>query len=173
MPKGMQAIYTQTVGAGGTTGLSFNNIPQDYTDLKIIVCARSAFASTTNDLLVYVNNNQTISSYSQTGLSAAGTSSGSAKQTGLAGFWSQYVPAANSTANTFGNTEIYIPNYSTSQFKQIVVDSTSENNSSTGNFLVFNAHLYRSHTPITQLSLTLGGQTIVQHSTFTLYGISR
>lgn len=173
MPKGVQAIYTQTVGAGGTTGIVFNNIPQNYTDLRILVCARSAFASTTNDLLLYLNNDQIVGNYSQTGLSATGASVGSARQTALAGFWSQYVPAANATASTFGITEVYIPNYNTSSFKQIVVDSTSENNSTTGNYLVFNSHLYRSNAPITQLTFTLGGQTMVQHSTFTLYGISR
>jgi hypothetical protein len=173
MPKGMQAIYTQTVGAGGTNAVIFNNIPQDYTDLKVLVSARSAYAATFNDLLLYINNNTGAGAYSQSRLSGTGTSVTSDRQTVLGGFWSQYVPAANATANTFGSTEVYIPNYATGSNKQIMVDSTSETNATTGNQLVMNALLYRSPLPITQLYFSLGGQTFVQNSTFTLYGIGR
>ena len=41
MTIAMQPIYTQTVGAGGTTVISFNNIPQTFTDIQMVISART------------------------------------------------------------------------------------------------------------------------------------
>jgi aspartate/tyrosine/aromatic aminotransferase len=41
MASPITPIYTQTVGSGGALSIAFNNIPQFYTDLKVVISGRT------------------------------------------------------------------------------------------------------------------------------------
>ena len=78
---------------------------------------------------------------------------------------------ANATANTFGNSEIYIPNYTGSNYKSISADSVSENNASAAYANLF-AGLWSNTAAINQITLIPGASAnFAQYSTATLYGI--
>jgi hypothetical protein len=162
----LQPIYTQTVGAGGIGELSFTNIPQTFTDLKIVISARIANAAAANTLYIGINGaySSTTSRYlAGDGTSVTSSISGSA----LIGD----VSANSATANTFGSVEVYIPNYRSSNFKQYISDSVSENNT-TSAFTEMWAGLWSSTSAITALKFSASAN-MMQYSTITIYGITK
>jgi hypothetical protein len=169
----MTPIFTQTAGSGGVANFTFNNIPQFYTDLKLVVSSRWNVAQAYIPLGMYFNGTtfpDTLASFTR--VYGDGATALSNRSTGA------YMDAGQgngttATANTFGNTEIYIPNYTSSNFKQIIVDGVAENNVATVNlFLSLNACLWRSTNAITKIEISTG-YTALQHSTASLYGIIR
>jgi hypothetical protein len=169
----MQPIYTQTVGAGGAGSITFNNIPQGFTDLKVVISARTTLSGFDN-LMLRFNGDTTVSNYSTTGMYGNGSINASERVLNFYtfSFAPGSLPNALSTASAFGNLEAYIANYSSGNLKQIMSDNTAENNvdfdyvrNSLG------ASAYRSSTPITSISVFSFGN-MAQHTTVTLYGIS-
>jgi flagellar capping protein FliD len=171
MTIAMQPIYTQTVGSGGAGTITFNSIPQTFTDLKIVVSCRSS-TSTIDSLYVAFNNDRS-SLYSTTYLQTSGGSPASIRTSNETVFTLGVVPPSTYTANTFTNDLIYIPNYTNSSFKSLIADGIAENNSSSVYYLRLNAGLYRSTNPVTRIDIFSGGATFAQYSTFTLYGITK
>jgi hypothetical protein len=162
-------IATVTVGAGGAATMAFTSIPQTYTDLLIKVSQRGAASA--NGSTAIVTFNGSTSSYSERYLQGNGTSASSGTNVfSGAGLYGLMGDGALLTANTFGNSEIYIPNYTGSTYKSTSSDGTSENNA-TLSYTVLNAGLWSNTAAITSITLTSDGTTFVQYSTATLYGI--
>lgn len=166
----MELIQTVTVGSGGAATIDFTSIPATYSDLVLKTSTRSTRSNTTDTMYLKVNGSS--SSYSQRRLYAFGTTVGSDSLT-PAGIIIGGTTAATATASTFSNIEIYIPNYTGSTNKSLSSDGVSEDNSASGNFLLLNAGLWSNTAVINQLTLSLDVGTFVQHSTATLYGITR
>jgi len=165
----MQPIFTQTVGSGGAASITFNNIPQGFTDLKIEVSARGTTGSFPA-LFVYFNGDaSTHNSY--TYLDGTGSGVASTRALSYPVIIGGFLPGASETTNTFGNSEIYIPNYASGNYKQIIVDSVSENNASSA-FQLLSANLNSSTSPITSITLYASPNSFAQYSTFTLYGVA-
>lgn len=165
----MQPIYTQTA-SGSVSAITFNNIPQTFTDLKVIISSRSAVYSAGMDSLgVYFNGSQ--ANISNTNVNGNGSSAASSRSTYRAAAAND---SAFATANTFASTEIYIPNYTGSNFKQMTVESVTENNATPSN-LTLVANLWSQTAAITSLSFdnSTSGQNFAQYSTFSLYGITK
>jgi len=163
----MQPIYTQTA-SGSATGVIFNNIPQTFTDLKIVVSARST-GSGVDALGLLFNGNY--SGYTRTNIYGTGSSVASNRSAyrdiGL-------FNGTSTTANTYASFDIYIPNYTSSNFKQVIVDSVQENNATAAN-QTMTAYLLSSTAAITRLELdsSSAGVPFATNSTFTLYGITK
>ena len=154
-------IASNTVGSGGAASVTFSSIPATYTDLVVKMSARS---SSTNAEGVYISLNGSAANFTGRYLLGDGTSASS-------GVLAQYVGsifAAVGTANTFNNTDIYLPNYTSSNYKSFSVDNVAENNATTG-YQNLIAGLWSITSTITSLTLTCTG--FVQYSTFYLYGI--
>jgi hypothetical protein len=165
MPKGMQAIYTQTL-ASNAAALSFQNIPTNYTDLLIKISMRYTVAGASYDLIASFDTGTNV--YSSTAFGSY-----SQRQTNAGYILCGNSVASGATANTFSNTDFYISDYASSNFKTIVVDAAAENNAS-GASLYLNACLYRSSAPLTKVYFgTAGGGDFVAGTTVTIYGISR
>jgi hypothetical protein len=147
--------------------IEFTSIPSGYTDLKLVVSARSTSSNTFENYILTFNGS------SQTGMSArhlfgTGTASGSA--TYSSGDGSVFSIPANVTTNTFGSAEIYIPNYTSSNNKSISIDNVSENNAAAGQQNL-QASLWSNTAAITSIRLALSGGNYATNSTATLYGI--
>jgi hypothetical protein len=158
-----------------TASVTFSAIPQTFTDILIKVSARDDRAGQPNtDLALQVGYNGTINTgsiYSAKQLYGSGSAAGS--QSSSATY--MYLGMANgptSTSNTFGNTEIYIPNYTSANYKSVSTDGVSENNATTA-YAVLNAGLASTNNPITDLKISAvyGSGNFEQYSTFYLYGI--
>jgi hypothetical protein len=144
--------------------VTFSSIPQGYTDLVIKVSSRKDIAS-------YVWSN--ITSIALNGSTANQTSrnllniDGAASSNSLSSF--PYWTVGNAaTSNTFSNSEFYIPNYTSNNYKSISLDHTTENNG-TSVLQQLSAYLWSSTAAIT--SITFNGDNFMANSTFTLYGV--
>jgi len=172
----LQPIYTQTVGAGGASSITFNNIPQTFTDLKVVISTRMNNASTLGYTTIRFNGDTGSSTnYSYTFLDAnLGGGPFSSRNQNLS-VWFTNTVGASSTASTFSNIEMYIPNYTGSNFKQATIDTTAENNATGGAWLDLFSTLYRSTSPITSITFNdvFNSASFVQYSTISIYGITK
>ena len=170
MTTTMQLIAKQTVGSGGASSVTFSNIPQTYTDLKLVMSAKGSAATTRQNVLIAFNGSG--SSFAWQGLygygGSAGANSGNNQFVGN-------VPMASNVANAFGTEEIYIPNYtSTTKAKTIMTNYAVENNGSS-NFIGIDATSWNPGTQDNIESITLSINSsgdFIEFSTFYLYGIS-
>lgn len=163
----MTLIATQTVGAGGTALLTFSSIPQTFTDLMLICSVRNeANSPEVNIYFNGANSNLTSRQLYGNGSSAASNNLGAQLNT-----YGGAVPSAY-TANTFSSTQIYVPNYTSANYKSVSIDAVLENNS-TSTYLSIVAGLWSSTAAITSLSYLVGGGDIAENSTFSLYGITK
>ena len=81
------------------------------------------------------------------------------------------LPTGANTANTFSNASIYFPNYASSNFKSISVDSVDENNG-TAAYQWIDAGLWSVTSAITSVTLTSQTSTLAEFSSASLYGIT-
>jgi hypothetical protein len=172
MPTTYEAIATVTVGAGGAATISFSSIPATYTDLKVVMSVRNAYSGggAANH---YMTFNGSSTGYSGRYISGSGSAASSAGNTG--GTSVIYIGALQNnswTANTFGNLEVYIPNYTSSNNKSVSFDTVTENNATLA-YAQFGAGLWANSAAITSITFTPESATgdFVQYSTATLYGI--
>jgi hypothetical protein len=169
MPNTYTLLETITVGAAGASSVTFNSIPQTgYTDLVVKVSARATAGGNFASLVIAPNGATT--NYTLRWLGDAGGGAVSYTQAAFGVNHLFYVPASGATANTFGNGEITIPNYTSSSFKSLSADGANENNAS-AIYQGISSGLWSSTAAITSLTFTTGG-SFVQHTTFSLYGVS-
>ncbi len=161
------AIATTTVGSGGAANIEFTSIPATYTDLVIKLSARSVRSATADFLQININGSA--SNLTAKYLEANGATVVSGADTVFIGA----LPGATSTANTFGNSEFYLPNYAGSTFKPISTDSVTENNGSTA-YIDLVASLWSQTAAISSVKLlSATSNNFAQYTTATLYGISK
>ena len=177
MPKGMQPIYTVNLGTAAGY-FYFNNIPQTYTDLKVVFSYKSNSTTDTGSYIVVQYNGDASTSYSYTmsyqAVSDYGTSViGGRGSNETYHAYSRFATSNSSSwgTNTFTTFEIDYPNYRSSLPKQIAATvaapSTGTNYSST-----HYAQLWRNSAPITSMIFS-SPVVFAAGSTATLYGISR
>jgi hypothetical protein len=169
MANTFNKIATVTVGAGGVSSIDFTSIPATYTDLCVKVSARTTTSDGSDSwkyLTIAFNGAST--NRSSRFLFGNGSTTGSASDTTIYA----WVNGHNATANTFGNMEVYIPNYAGSTSKSLSADIVTENNA-TGAYANLEAGLWASSAAINQVTFNLDTGNFVQYSTATLYGISK
>jgi len=155
-----------TVGAAGASSVTFSNIPQTgYTDLKIVLSARTNAART--DDYALINFNGVSTNLTCKILYGAGSSNGSVSASNI----NCIIGAASATANTFGNTEFYIPNYTSSNYKSVCADGVQENNA-TSSVQNLTTGLWSSTSAITSVTFSATYGSFVQYSTFSLYALA-
>tara|TARA_R110000823_G_scaffold70747_1_gene163119 strand:+ start:86 stop:583 length:498 start_codon:yes stop_codon:yes gene_type:complete len=157
-------IETATVGSGGAASIVFSSIPATYTDLKIVASLRNT--STGSQTLLSFNG----STASFTGKYLLGVGSGTPSSGSLARYTGP-MSLASFTANVFGNSEIYIPNYLSSSYKSFSADTVTENNSTTA-YMALTAGLWSVASAITSVTLTPDNFNFAEFSSASLYGIS-
>jgi len=172
MPTYTQIGTAQVVGLLGASSIDFTAIPATYTDLVLKVSIRSNQVSG-NDFIKLRFNSDTGSNYSYRRLYGTGSAVGSDNSGGaVSSAVSAYISTTGDTANTFGNGEFYIPNYTGSTYKSVSVDGVAENNASAA-YSSLVADLWSSTSAITSINLTPNnGTSFVQYSTAYLYGVS-
>lgn len=166
MPNTFVKIASASAGSGGAVNFDFQNIPQNYTDLQILLSLRAT--STNPTLIYYFNNDTTTANYTFRNINANGSTvaSNSATQPWIGAA----VNDSSLTASVFANAVIYIPNYTSSNYKSVSSDGVNENNATTTN-MALTASLWSSTAAINRITLDAYGGDFAQYSTATLYGI--
>ena len=152
-----------------TATVTFSSIPATYTDLVLRISARGP------ESFIYLkfNGDGTTTKYSSTYLRGNGSAASSSRSSNADVFPIYSGDNLDSyTANTFSNTEIYIPSYTASQNKPMSGFGVAETNASAANYVGLNAGLYSSTTAISSIEINMGGvSAFVSGSSFYLYGI--
>jgi len=171
-------IASSTVGSGGASTINFTSIPATYTDLKVCISGRTTQASNIRDYFL-IRFNSSTSGYNRIWLygfdnDSVGSGSATSATYGFAGT----INGTDSLASTFGNAEIYIPNYTGSNKKSFSVDAVMENDSTTTYMSNFTAGFWDNTAAITSVTLFPAGGSITspagnfaQYTTAYLYGI--
>ena len=118
----MTLIETKTL-TSNTASMEFTSIPQTFTDLVLLISARTE--NNNGTLEVYFNTDTTNSNY--TNLRFAGDGSNPYSELNNNPYFSVST-RNNQTSNTFSSSRIYITNYTSSVAKSISSDATPENN---------------------------------------------
>ena len=146
---------TVTGGSGGAASITFDLTGvTGYTDLYIVLSARGTNTGTgANDGHLTFNGSTT--GYSSRLLYGLGSGTpASASNSGSYMYWVGGAVSGGLTANTFGNSSIYIPNYTSSNYKSVSFDGVNENNGTYGSQLL-TAGLWSNTSAITSISLSL------------------
>lgn len=161
-----KAILTGTQTTVQFTGLG--SFSSTYTDLLLKVSARNNDSASANGSYYSIGFNGSSSSLTATYLRGNGSSAAS----GTFGGYGGTSTSTAQTADTFNNDEIYIPNFSSSNYKSYSTDNVVENNG-TAVFTTLIAGLWSNTAAITSIELKAGGGSFsfVSGSSFYLYGI--
>lgn len=169
----MTLVSTLTVGSGGASSISFTGIPQDGTDLLVLLSGRSDSFNFSVDFFWSINN--LTSGYSDRSLYAINTSVFSA-----ANYAGNYFPGAFTWVSpaalpgsrvetgTFGNSRIYFPNYTSSLNKTASLESVTGNNG-----MVLSSVLNTTTSAISSMTLKPISGNFIQNSTASLYKITK
>ncbi len=170
MPDTFVKIASVTVGSGGAASMTFSSIPSTYTDLCIEISARGTRASIVDAVSFKFNSDTTAANYKIVNLYGTGSATGSFSGSTYI-IENGWISGATATANTFGSTTLYAPNYTSSNAKSFSVDSASENNA-TGAWMNMSAYSWTGTAAISTIEIISGySASFVQYSTATLYGI--
>jgi hypothetical protein len=171
MPNTFELIAASTVGVLGSNTISFTSIPSTFDDLCLKFSLRSTFTAGSGAEVTF-NGSTSGYSYRQLYGFSGGTGSVNSTSTTSANF---NIPGSNATASTFGNTEMYIPNYTSSTAKSLSIDEVYESNSTTLWQLDLFAYLWSGTAAINSITITEGAAAgiFAEFSTVYLYGVKK
>lgn len=163
-----ESIATTTVGAGGSSTITFSSIPSTYKHLQVRYIVRDTFAATYDFAAMRLNG--ATSGYSWhfiqgngSGVSASAGVSASYIRNGI-------MPYNSELANSFGVGVVDILDYAdTNKFT-----TTRTLNGFDGNgtgAVTFNSGLYQATTAVSSVTFYSVGTAFAQYSQFALYGI--
>jgi hypothetical protein len=152
---------------GGTTTVTFSNVPQSFQDLQIVISARNP-----NDVIegcdISFNGIVGGTSYSRTFLTGDGAGAASSRQSSVGVITAFPIP--RSSSNAFAAVQVHILNYANSTtFKTLLSRSALDQNGSGQVQLLVG--LAQITNPITTVTIVKGGNGFAAGSTFALYGV--
>lgn len=161
-------IGSVTVSAGSQAAIEFTSIPQTYTDLLVKLSIRQTKPDGYSEITVKFNGSST--NFTMRALNAAATAVDSYNST-TAYVGSALGTTANGGTSVFSNNEIYLPNYTSSNYKSYSAESVAERNFASFNNSSLITGLWSNTAAITSLLFESPGYYIEQYSTAYLYGI--
>jgi hypothetical protein len=171
MPNTYKLIQAVTL-ASAQAAIDFTSIPDTYTDLVVKLSGRTTRTEPNDYLKITFNGSS--SGYTDKNLHTNGGGAvASETNNGSTSYAFSYGLHGNTgTSNTFGNIEIYIPNYRSSNSKGFSSDGYIGNMSSTAQ-LAITACIWNNSAAITSISLRShdAALSLMQHSSAELYGI--
>jgi hypothetical protein len=170
MASTYELIASNTVGSGGVASVTFSSIPSTYTDLALKVSVRTDRTGANTDNVRVRLNGDTSSSYTVRALLASDSTVGNDLNTTTSGVFGYYTNTNNTTSSTFSSCELYIPNYTSSNYKSISNESSANGTGSGYNSMT--ANLWANTAAITTILMyPQVASNFVEYSTFYLYGI--
>lgn len=164
MAKTYSLIQAQTL-TGNAATVTFSNVPQNFTDLIV----KASIRGTTTQIYILTD---IWFNGSSTGFSSRGIEGDGANPTTYTNpsIYTNAGNGATSTTNTFSNHDIYITNYTSSNFKSVSVDGVLENNATTA-YSSLQSGLWSNTSAITSIEIKSRADAFIAGSTFYLYGI--
>lgn len=155
--------------SGGASSITFSSIPNTYTDLVLKLSGRTdRVAINCNCFLTF--NGSSAAAYGDRDLTGSGSAASSSNDVSATSAFIGGLPGSSATASTFGNLEIYIPNYAGSTNKPYGDAAVAENNATAAQMSLI-AGLWTNTSAITSITLTASGFNFIQNTNAYLYGI--
>jgi hypothetical protein len=171
MSTNMELIEAKTLGSN-TSGVTFSSIPQTYTDLKLVYSARNTTSAAGEGYDATISFNGTTANRVTRVLRGDGSGVAVNTISDPTDFrLLRSIQPSDYTSSIFSNVEIYLPNYTSSDYKLFSVDTVLENNA-TATGMGFIAGQWSDTAAITSITLGGTGGNLLSGSTFYLYGIS-
>lgn len=167
----MEAI-SGTVLPSGVSGMyevNFNNIPQTYSSLKLVVFGQAQVAGAGfSGLNTYLNADKTETNYYRHYLIGNSSTVGSGGSNNSA---FGYVNGGNSLSKAYGICMIDILDYTnTNKYKTLRAISGTDNNDIATGYVIKNSMLWKNTAAINSITL-YSPYPYAQYSSFSLYGI--
>ena len=169
-----ESIATVTVGAGGSSSISFSSIPSTYKHLQIRCISTTSRATYSLDQIFVRFNSDTGSNYSWHALAGNGASASTdvgTTQTYMNMGWT----SSTVTANIFGGHIMDILDYAdTNKYKTIRALGGMDINGTTaglGGAVRLTSGNWRSTSAISTVTIIPDNNPFQQYSSFALYGI--
>ena len=164
--------------SGSVSDIMFQNIPQIYQDLMLVISARGAKSATTASFIAYVGTGANGTSLLQsnenstTVLYGDGVNAISTRTTSSSGLiFTGGIPAASATSGIFGSFVLHFMNYANSSTNKTVLMRAATDRNGAGQTNV-QVGLVRTTSPLLTVgAATYGDGNLVSGTTFTLYGI--
>ena len=163
-------IASSTVTSSTAASIDFTSIPATYTDLLLSISVRNdSTGFDASRTLLRFNGATTDANLTFCRIGVDGSTIFT--DTGSEGHvaWNNQ---NGSTANTFSNIEVYIPNYAGSNQKNFLAVGGNERNVVSTAYQGFFADKWADTSAITAIKILVASQSLVQYSSAYLYGIS-
>ena len=164
-------IIDKNILTSSQATVTFTSIPNTYTDLIVLLSLRSSHGNIVDTPKMRFNGATTDSNLKTIRL--MGNGSAASSSTVDPGLLLTRCPGSTATADTFGNIQVYIPNYTSSNNKSVSIDQVSPSNTSTVDGVTsLMAGLFTTSSAISSLTiLSDNAANFVSGSSFYLYGI--
>jgi hypothetical protein len=160
-------LIDKSILGSSQSSVSITSIPSTYTDLKLVISAR-----TSADMTYAIGFNSSTSNYSGISLRGSGSATASYLTTAYSyGSTAIGLGYVNNVTSTFTNCEIYIPNYTSSNNKSLSADNVQEQNVNNPVYANLTAGLWSNSAAITSIQIKPESGTFETGSSFYLYGI--
>ena len=163
-----ESIQTITVGAGGSSGISFTSIPATYTHLQV----RGIWAHSAIDVAAVIGFNSATTSYTQHLISGNGESSvlagANRSVDGITGIGMTI--ACPSGSGGFGSSVVDILDYTNTNKYKTVKAFTGQNVNGNGRIRMYSG-IWVNTNAISSIQITPNNSTFLQYTRFALYGI--
>lgn len=164
-------LISSYTASGSVANIDFTSIPATYTDLIVMHSIRTDRANYTDGVQIRFNGDSG-ANYTDIALYGYGTGNATSKNSAVTWVSAGKASASTATASVFGNSYVYIPNYTSAYQKSISADGVSENNSSSA-WDELDAGIWTGTTTINRITLYPAlGTNFVQYSTAYLYGVN-
>lgn len=166
-----ESIATVTVGAGGSSSISFSSIPSTYKHLQVRYLSRDNRAAGNNDGLRIQLNSDTATNYATHELYGDGASAGASANATVSYMRAGTNAVDNTAASIFGAGVLDILDYqNTNKYKTIRSLSGVDSNGA-GTITLTSGLWQNTNAVSTVLIYPQNGTLINQYSSFALYGI--
>lgn len=164
-----ESIATVTVGAGGTSSVTFSSIPSTYQHLQVRGIMRN---TASNDYTLRARlNSDTGSNYARHTLKGNGTAASAVGESTQAYIsLDEMAPLSSNTANAFGVIVLDILDYQNTNKNKTVRALGGFDANGVGRILL-DSGLWQSTSAITQIQFFMAADNFAEYSTFALYGI--
>lgn len=164
-----ESIATVTVGAGGSSTISFTSIPSTFKHLQVRGIMRDS-RTTNPDSMLLTFNSDTAANYSYHYLSGDGSIADAAAAASSSYIFLSRFEGANQTANAFGGIVLDILEYANTNIYKTTRSLGGYDANGSG-VVKLDSGNWRNTSAITSLTLTPANTSFVQYSSFALYGI--
>ena len=166
-----ESIATTTVGAGGSSTVSFSSIPSTYKHLQLRWIGRTQNAGTTDYVNIAFNNDTGSStSYWYHWLRGTGSAVDAVSSGAFYCFRLAEVPGATATANVFGGSVFDILDYANTSKNKTGRSLGGFDSNGNGRIALISG-LYTNTAAISSIQITGANGNISQYSSFALYGV--